>query len=145
MANGLCDSYCNKCVYASGVNGFAHYTVCNYYLITGIRRPCQAGDGCIVKQTGKKVSRWSYENNNAWETVKRNAKKRRDDEYQEKLKQLRRALRMTTKVCAECGQEFKTEIDKQIYCCVKCKNRAKSRMQYRRILDAKAKSNAGEV
>ena len=145
MANGLCDSYCNKCVYASGVNGFTHYTVCNYYLITGIRRPCQAGDGCTVKRTGKKTSKWAYENNNAWETKKREAKARRNDEYQEKLRQLLREMKMTTKLCAECGEEFQTVNPKQIYCCVRCKNRAKSRAQYRRVLDAKAKSDAGEV
>ena len=28
---------------------------CNYYLITGIRRPCEAGHGCTVRQDGRRL------------------------------------------------------------------------------------------
>lgn len=44
--------YCNGCYFFSG--GFEGVRLCNYYLMTGKRRPCPAGVGCTVKLDKKK-------------------------------------------------------------------------------------------
>lgn len=52
---------CAGCVYQTLVGG---YLICDYISITGHRRPCPFGAGCIVKQTkeGEPVSkRWDVE------------------------------------------------------------------------------------
>lgn len=35
-----------------------NHHICNYYLITGIRRPCPAGSGCTVADAGRKLRPW---------------------------------------------------------------------------------------
>lgn len=35
-----------------------NHHMCNYYLITGIRRPCPAGSGCTVADAGRKLRPW---------------------------------------------------------------------------------------
>ena len=35
-----------------------NHHICNYYLITGQRRPCQAGSGCTVADAGRKLRPW---------------------------------------------------------------------------------------
>lgn len=52
MADKVCDRYCQKCIYYV----VASYEVlcCNYYLITGKRRPCDPGTGCTVRVLRKK-------------------------------------------------------------------------------------------
>lgn len=35
-----------------------NHHICNYYLITGQRRPCPAGAGCTVADTGRKLRPW---------------------------------------------------------------------------------------
>jgi len=35
-----------------------NHHICSYYLITGIRRPCPAGSGCTVADTGRKLRPW---------------------------------------------------------------------------------------
>lgn len=44
--------YCKGCYFFSG--GFEGVRLCNYYLMTGKRRPCPAGVGCTVKLVMKK-------------------------------------------------------------------------------------------
>ena len=77
MANGLCDSYCDGCVFSQRENGAGGMRLCTYYFVTDIRRPCPAGQGCTVKQTGKKVKKWSYEHQHGWDTAHKKAAKRR--------------------------------------------------------------------
>ena len=38
---------CNGCVYCGGKTEYVKS--CNYYLITGNRRPCDIGEGCTVR------------------------------------------------------------------------------------------------
>lgn len=45
------DSFCEGCIY------FDSYRVCNYYLITDIRRPCPPGKGCTVRAKKRKVKK----------------------------------------------------------------------------------------
>ena len=35
-----------------------NHHICNYYLITGQRRPCPAGAGCTVADAGRKLRPW---------------------------------------------------------------------------------------
>lgn len=44
---GVVDSYCKNCQYASR-------NTCDYILITGEIRGCDAGKGCTKKKTGKR-------------------------------------------------------------------------------------------
>ena len=128
--------YCKDCTYGS-IAG--EHIICNYFLSTGIRRPCPAGDGCTVKKKGRKVNNWGYEDGIKWKQADDYRKQLRE----ERLEQIRRErqiknLRIAT--CPECGNAFQTDSPKRIYCCDKCKNRAKSRDQYRRLQEAKAKT-----
>lgn len=41
----LVDEYCNKCRFYS-----PHTTTCDYFLVTGKRRPCPAGKGCKARE-----------------------------------------------------------------------------------------------
>lgn len=43
--------YCEGCLYYGG--RYASSRCCNYCLITGKRRPCEAGEGCNVRRDGK--------------------------------------------------------------------------------------------
>ena len=44
----ICDGYCRGCAfYGSWYEGNEH---CNYYLLTGNRRPCDPGEGCTVRK-----------------------------------------------------------------------------------------------
>lgn len=46
----ICTEYCEKCIYKKSFsNGSLPY--CDYYMMTGERRPCPAGDGCTVRIT----------------------------------------------------------------------------------------------
>lgn len=51
MANRIC-STCGDCYYVGHI-GWKTYC-CDYYLITGTRRPCPAGEDCTVKLIGKR-------------------------------------------------------------------------------------------
>ncbi len=44
---------CQGCYYYGGNSDAVK--CCSYYLITGIRRPCPAGEGCTVKKTRQQV------------------------------------------------------------------------------------------
>ena len=46
---------CRGCFYCGGKTEYVK--CCNYYLITGKRRPCEAGDGCTVRLDVTKVRR----------------------------------------------------------------------------------------
>lgn len=43
---------CDGCYYFGGKQ--AYVKCCNYYLVTGNRRPCEAGEGCIVRKDGRR-------------------------------------------------------------------------------------------
>lgn len=47
----LCTENCRDCKYGDVLSWFRRETVlhCQYYVMTGKRRPCYAGDNCIVK------------------------------------------------------------------------------------------------
>ena len=46
---------CEGCVYYGGCKKAVR--CCNYYLITGNRRPCQQGAGCTVRAEGGRAKR----------------------------------------------------------------------------------------
>lgn len=48
MAGKVCDRHCWKCIYCMTLSGA--YKTCDYYLITGKRRPCDPGKGCTVRE-----------------------------------------------------------------------------------------------
>lgn len=107
---GVCDSFCDGCVF----KGYANATlyVCEYFFQTGIQRPCPAGTGCTVKETGKKKKRWQHESDRTW-----------------KNKQKRELLH---KVCVRCGQPFDTTNPKKMYCSNRCKNNAQQSASHKR-------------
>ena len=43
---------CDGCFFFGGKQEYVKS--CNYYLITGNRRPCDAGEGCTVRKDGKR-------------------------------------------------------------------------------------------
>lgn len=100
---GLCDSFCKGCVYE--VYATHEQKMCNYYIATGIRRPCPAGTGCTVKKTGKKVGKWELDKVESY--------KRRKEKTKEVLH----------RVCPYCGTAFDTEYTTKIYCSKKCVNK----------------------
>lgn len=55
MANGIVDSFCRPCIYAGRNQCTKAPGTCDYYLLTGKRRPCPAGKGCTVRDTSKKA------------------------------------------------------------------------------------------
>lgn len=116
MANeGICDRYCKSCVF----NGYGNerMTVCEYFLQTGLRRPCPAGTGCTVKSTGEKKSLWQHQSDQSW-----NQKQKREAKAKEVLH----------KVCPCCGTDFDTTDPRKIFCSIQCKNREKQRELHRR-------------
>lgn len=129
MANGLCDRYCDGCVFCQRSAGGGGYRICTFYLSTNTRRPCPAGDGCIVKQKGKKLSKWCYENNVAWDKAIEERNKVRM-QYARQCQMEKRALNPIIKVCPECGVTFNAKVPQQIYCSKRCKCRVESRKRY---------------
>lgn len=99
---GVCDSFCKGCVFSS-YGSSDRVAICTYYLTTDIRRPCPAGTGCTVKQTGKKVSMWEHENDEAWKRRSQNISKE-----------------VLHRICACCGTAFDTTDLRRIYCSRKC-------------------------
>ena len=131
--------YCRNCTYGQAVcNGV--YVMCNYFLETGKRRPCPGGDGCTVKQIGKKVGKWSYDNNILWKAADDYRKQMREERLQ-KIRRERQIKNLRIANCPECGKTFQTNSAKRIYCCDKCKNRAKSRAQYLRKKEGSTNAN----
>lgn len=128
--NGVCDRFCKGCIYCNGTSGdYNGSSCCTYYLVTDKRRPCPAGTGCTVKNTGKKKGAWRYKNYADWA---------------EKMKKAREAKKVVRKViCKECGTEFETVSKLAIYCSKRCKDRVSQRNAHRRYLDGKAKSVSG--
>lgn len=138
MANGICDSYCKDCAFGQYASG-DWMMICTYFLSTGIRRPCPAGEGCTVKQKGRKIHKWCYEDSVQWRKADEYRKRMRE-ERTEQIRRERQIKNLRISTCPECGNVFQTDSPKRIYCGDKCKNRAKSRDQYRRLQEAKAKS-----
>ena len=58
MANGVCDSYCEKCIYYKGTGSVLY--ACHYFLDTDKRRPCPAGKGCTVRVLRKRTRKDRY-------------------------------------------------------------------------------------
>jgi hypothetical protein len=84
-------------------------TLCVYYLKTDIRRPCPAGEGCTVKQKGRKKGAWEYQNDSQWAQRMYEAK-------------MAKAV-VRTAVCPVCGAEFETITCTKVYCSMHCKNK----------------------
>ena len=58
-------AYCVGCIYRRGSRG---ETSCDYILMTGVRRPCPAGEGCTAKKTeGSKKEIEIYDLRTAYE------------------------------------------------------------------------------
>lgn len=76
---------------------------CAYHDETGIRRPCNAGKGCTVKETrrGENGGQRSKEEKRSW--------------YEKQKEQRRRNVR-----CANCNKEFSTTDSRKICCCDEC-------------------------
>lgn len=140
MANGVCDSFCDGCAFSMKTNGASGERICEYFLTTGNRRPCPAGTGCTVKETGKKLNKWGYENNVNWAKAIEERNKQRM-QYARQCQMEKRAHNPLIKTCPECGGTFHANVAHQIYCSNRCKSRVESRKRYWRIKDAKAKSN----
>jgi hypothetical protein len=135
MADGVCDSYCKGCVFNQNCSG-DFVTLCVYYLVTNVRRPCPAGQGCTVKQTGRKLNKWGYENNVKWKEAD-NYRKQLRAEHLEQIRKERHMKNLRTATCAECGKEFYTDNPRRIYCSDRCKCRVESRKRYRRQQEAR--------
>ena len=128
---GICDSFCKGCWYNKLASG--DQTLCTYFLETGIRRPCPAGTGCTVKQTGRRLGKWQLERDETWAKRMNEAKK------------AKAVLRKDT--CKMCGAEFETTNPRQIFCSRRCGNRSRSlNMYYRRreIRDAEKRLSGQE-
>lgn len=97
---------CRDCIYSCKL--MEDLISCDYYIKTDIRRPCPGGDGCTVKQTGKKVGAWEFQNNAEWE--------KRKKERNEKRNELRRLARIQEKRCVVCGEAFQTTDSRRLYC-----------------------------
>lgn len=117
MANGICDSYCKGCDYNQRCTG-DWQTICVYYLATGKRRPCPAGEGCTVKTTKRKYSMWIDGDASAWAKKMQEAKK------------AKAVLRKG--ICPECGNEFETTNERKVYCSKHCSNRVQQRRHWER-------------
>lgn len=113
-------NYCNGCIYASSMGD--GYIICNYFLQTSIRRPCPAGEGCTVKQTGKKLRQRQDENN---------ATRKKEKEKMPKPPKVPKAksVRTVTLVCRFCGASFQTTDSRRHYCSDDCS--AAGKKQYR--------------
>lgn len=112
MAKGLCDHYCIGCLYNIITCG-GTCSICTYYLDTGNRRPCPAGTGCTVKQTGRRNGAWRHKNDHTWA------------ERMYEAKMAKAVLRKS--VCKHCGAEFETVVNTQVYCTKRCRYRAAQR------------------
>ena len=102
---GVCDSYCKGCVYNQQASG-DHVTLCTYFLTTDTRRPCPAGSGCTVKQTGRKKGKWEQEKDESWKQREKTISKE-----------------VLHRVCPCCGTEFDTQNIRKLYCSKKCNMR----------------------
>lgn len=52
MKRNLPKHPCNGCIYLEGC--YEQSATCDYYLITGKRRPCEPGKGCTVRLETRK-------------------------------------------------------------------------------------------
>lgn len=99
----VCDRFCTGCVFLGHANG--KMNLCEYFLQTGVRRPCPAGTGCTVKDAGKKKIQWKHENDQTWKNREKREKQ------------------VLHKVCPRCGREFETDNSQRVYCSNQCKNK----------------------
>ena len=102
---GVCNSYCNGCIYLGYATG--DMKLCEYMLKTDKRRPCPAGTGCTVKQTGDRKLPWRAEADETWKVNQKKPKKRKHKEVYHKK-------------CPVCGKIFETTKIHKIYCCEDC-------------------------
>ena len=115
MAKGLCDSYCKGCIY-NGYGVSDTVTLCTYFLATDTRRPCPAGTGCTVKQTGRKKGKWEQEKDESWKQREKTISKE-----------------VLHRVCAcGCGEEFDTQNIRRIFFSKKCACRISQRSFHKR-------------
>lgn len=118
--SGVCDKFCNGCVFLGYGNG--ETKLCEYLLRTDQRRPCPAGTGCTVKQTGKKKTTWRHEADRTWKI------KKKKEVYH--------------RVCPCCGTEFDTTDSRKIFCTKSCNTRNAQRNHYKRIREGRLNGKA---
>ena len=137
---GVCDKYCNGCVFYSGSS--LTFKVCEYMLMTDHRRPCPAGKGCTVKtkRNGRsfvQVMEAQIEATQA-RAESRERKKETDKLSQEMIQSKKDGFGVSYgawkatqpvpevdkpeipegwKVCPECGEKFKPKVPYAVYCC----------------------------
>ena len=117
MAN-VCDGFCKGCAF------YEPYSVtCNYFLKTGQLRPCPAGTGCTVKETGKHRSAWRHESDATW----KNATKAKE-----------KPSALYRRECKNCDAVFETNDHRKVYCCKECASKARSRTYYKRTKQKEA-------
>ena len=121
MADKLCDSYCKNCVFSQNASG-DWLKLCTYFLTTGIRRPCPAGDGCTVKETGKKKPHWRKEADKKWKNIKKQKTKKREKKP--------KPDKTVTVICRICGVPFQTTDTRRRFCSDVCRDVAR-KQQYK--------------
>lgn len=134
----VCDEFCEGCVYMAQLSDVT--VCCNYFLSTGARRPCLAGTGCTVKETGEKRTQWRKEADEEWSKLKEARKRARKNERERERWRKKREAMVKTKVCPICGMEFQTGDSKRRYCSQACSYTAR-KSQYS-AYDKKRAENA---
>lgn len=127
--HSVCDKFCDGCAFEGKLQ--FDLRVCNYLLCTGKRRPCPAGTGCTVKETGRRRKGWHEEEANSRKNhriripaqEKRERKREREQERREKA----RKDREFTMKCGVCGKLFKTTDTRRRNCSPECSTRARTR------------------
>ena len=118
----VCDRFCDGCIYQGYVQGTIR--CCRYLFVVGHIRPCQAGEGCTVKNTKIRSK------NEMIALRKEQARERKEKENE---------ARLVTLVCQSCGEEFQTADTRKRYCSKNCSNNGR-KMAYKRY-DEKRRKN----
>lgn len=56
-STSVCDAHCGGCIHLTEVCWGGLSMACYYRINTGKKRPCPAGKGCTVKETGERKQR----------------------------------------------------------------------------------------
>ena len=133
----VCDKSCIGCRYLANLNGCTKY--CSFYLDTGIRRPCPAGEGCTVRNKKNVMTMKQVIDAQASSYLARLAREKKDESQLgqdmgqcekegdgarygawkatqpvvEIVKEEDKRLR----VCPYCGEKFKPRAVNSKYCC----------------------------
>ena len=127
----ICDSYCKGCVFNGYFNGKS-LTVCEYFLRTGQLRPCPAGTGCTVKQTGNKKQLWRHQGDATWKNAGKKLSEGKPARRSKRAKKQKPPRTVYHRSCPNCGTEFDTTNKHKIYCCRRCTDQVRNRRHYAR-------------